>query len=47
MIIQFEDCVDIVKTLHPDFECVFLFYHSCGHDRQRQASHEKKQDGNG
>jgi hypothetical protein len=35
MIIQFEDCVDIVKTLHPDFKCAFLFYHSWGHDRQQ------------
>jgi hypothetical protein len=35
MIIQFEDCIDVVKTLHPEFDFVFLFDHSCGHDRQR------------
>jgi hypothetical protein len=29
MIIQFEDCIDVVQTLH-----LFLFNHSCGHDRQ-------------
>jgi hypothetical protein len=35
MIIQFEDCIDVVKTLHPEFDFIFLFDHSCGHDRQR------------
>ena len=35
MIIQFEDCIDVVKTLHPKFGFMFLFDHSCGHDRQR------------
>jgi hypothetical protein len=35
MIIPFEDCIDVVKTLHPEFDFVFLFDHSCGHDIQR------------
>ncbi len=35
MILQFEDCIDVVRTLWPEFEYVFLFDHSCGHDRQR------------
>jgi DNA-binding transcriptional regulator YhcF (GntR family) len=35
MIIQFEDCIDVVKTLYPEFDFMFLFDHSCGHDRQR------------
>jgi hypothetical protein len=35
MVPQFEDCIDIVNTLWPEFDCVFLFDHSCGHDRQR------------
>ena len=35
MIMQFEDCIDVVTTLHPEFEFLFLFDHSCGHDRQR------------
>jgi hypothetical protein len=35
MVLQFEDCIDIVNTLWPQFDCVFLFVHFCGHDRQR------------
>jgi hypothetical protein len=35
MILQFEDCIDVVQTLWPEFKYGFLFYHSCGHDRQR------------
>ena len=35
MIMQFEDCIDVVKILHPDFEFIFLFDHSCRHNRQR------------
>jgi hypothetical protein len=35
MIIQFKACIDVVKTLHPEFDFVFLFDHSCGHGRQR------------
>jgi hypothetical protein len=34
MILQFEDCIDVVRTLWPEFEYGFLFYHSCDHDRQ-------------
>jgi hypothetical protein len=35
MIIQLKDCIDVIKTLHPEIDFIFLFYHSCGHDRQR------------
>jgi hypothetical protein len=35
MVLQFEDCVDVVKVLHPECDCIFLFDHSCGHDRKR------------
>jgi hypothetical protein len=35
MVLQFEDCVDVVKVLYPEYDYVFLFYHSCGHDRNR------------
>ena len=36
MIMQFEDCIDAVKKrLHPEFESMFLFDHSCGHEPQR------------
>jgi hypothetical protein len=34
MIIQFEDCIDVVKTLHPKFDFIFLFNHGCGHRTQ-------------
>ena len=33
MILQFEDCIDCLKILYPDFEFIFLFDHSNGHDR--------------
>ena len=35
MILQLEDCVDVVQTLYPEFDFLFMFDHSCGHDRQR------------
>jgi hypothetical protein len=35
MVLQFEDCVDVVKVLYPEYDYMFLFYHSCGHDRKR------------
>jgi hypothetical protein len=35
MVLQFEDCADVASTLHPEYEFIFLFDHSCGHDRQR------------
>ena len=36
MVLQLEDCVDVVKTLHPQYDFLFLFDHSCGHDKQRE-----------
>jgi hypothetical protein len=35
MIIQFEDCIDVVKTLHSKFDFMFLSNHSCGHGCQQ------------
>jgi hypothetical protein len=35
MVLQFEDCVDVVKVLYPEYDYMFLFYYSCGHDRKR------------
>ena len=35
MILQLEDCVDVLTTLHPSYDFKFLFDHSCGHDKQR------------
>ena len=33
MVLQFEDCIDVLKCLYPDFDFLFLFDHSNGHDR--------------
>jgi hypothetical protein len=35
MVLQFEDCIDAVKVLYPDYDYIFLFDHSCGHDRKQ------------
>lgn len=35
MVLQLEDCIDVLQVLHPQYDYVFLFDHSCGHDRQR------------
>jgi hypothetical protein len=32
MAVQFEDCVDCIKTLFPQFDSIWQFDHSCGHD---------------
>jgi len=36
MVLQLEDCVDCLKVLAPQFDYLFLFDHSCGHDKQRE-----------
>ena len=33
MVIQFEDCIDVLKYLYQQFDFVFFFNHSNGHDR--------------
>jgi hypothetical protein len=33
MVLQLEDCADVVKTLYPQYDFLFLFDHSCGHDQ--------------
>jgi hypothetical protein len=35
MVLKFKDCIDVLKVLYPEYDCMFLFYHSCGHDRKR------------
>jgi hypothetical protein len=35
MVLQLEDCTDVVKTLWPQYDYLFRFDHSCGHDKQR------------
>ena len=36
MEIQLEDCMDCLIALYPEFDYLFLFDHSCGHDKQRE-----------
>lgn len=36
MVLQLDDCVDVVKFLYPQYDFLFLFDHSCGHDKQRE-----------
>ena len=36
MVLQLEDCADVLTILYPDMEFIFLFDHSCGHDKQRE-----------
>ena len=36
MALQFEDCVDCVQALYPDYDSVWMFDHSCGHDQGRE-----------
>jgi hypothetical protein len=36
MVLQLEDYVDYLQVLTPQFDDLFLFDHSCGHDKQRE-----------
>jgi hypothetical protein len=38
MSLQFEDVVDCVRVLYPNFDFVFLFDHSQGHGRMREGA---------
>lgn len=35
MVLEFDDCANVVKVLHPEYDCIFLFDHGCGNDRKR------------
>jgi hypothetical protein len=35
MALQLEDCADVLKALYPEYDYLFLFNHSSGHDKQR------------
>ena len=35
MVLQLEDCFDVMRTIHPEFDAVFLVDHSSGHDKMR------------
>ena len=37
MVLQVENCTDVIIALHPKFYILFLFGHSCGHDRGREG----------
>jgi hypothetical protein len=51
MVLQMEDCANVVAALCPEHDCVFLFDHTCGHDKRPdglcsnsvQKEHEGKQ----
>jgi len=36
MVLQLEDCIDIVKCLYPKYDFLSLFGHSWGHNKQRE-----------
>jgi hypothetical protein len=36
MVLELEDCIDCLTVLHPEFDYLFLFDHSCGHDWQQE-----------
>jgi hypothetical protein len=36
MCLQYEDCVDTIQVLYPEYDSVWIFDHSCGHDRDRE-----------
>jgi hypothetical protein len=35
MVLQLEDCIDVLQSLYPQFDYLFMFDHSCGHDKMR------------
>ena len=35
MVLQLEDCIDVLKITHPEFDFVYLFDHSNGHNRMQ------------
>jgi len=36
MVLQLEDCIDVLRCLYPQYDVLFMFDHFCGHDRQRE-----------
>ena len=36
MVLQLEECADVLKDLHTSIDFIFLFYHSCGNDIGRE-----------
>ncbi len=44
MLLHLEDCVDVHKHLHPEYDCIFLFDHSSSHDEQTEDGLNIKKD---
>jgi hypothetical protein len=42
MVLQIENCIDVLKNLWLQLDYVFLFDHSCGHDRRRPGGRTTK-----
>jgi hypothetical protein len=36
MMLQMENCLDVMRVLNPEVYVMLLFDHSCGHNRQRE-----------
>jgi hypothetical protein len=36
MVLQIEDCLDVMMVLYPAYEVLLLFDHSCSHDWQKE-----------
>jgi hypothetical protein len=36
MVLQLEDCDDVIMYLYPEYDYIFFFDHSSGHDKQRE-----------
>jgi hypothetical protein len=36
MMLQTEDCIDVLQALYPQYDYIFMFDHSNGHDRKRE-----------
>ena len=37
VVLQLEDCIDVLKVLFPLYTFLFRFDHFCGHDKQRKV----------
>lgn len=35
MVLQVEDCINVMRVLYPQFDTIFYFDHSCGHNWKR------------
>jgi hypothetical protein len=36
MALQFEDCIDAIQALYPQYDSLWMFDHRCGHDHGRK-----------